>query len=356
METKQIRIDPRHIDPALAAQAGEVLRRGGVVAFPTETVYGLGANACDSGAVRRVFEAKGRPSDNPLIVHVADTGAVKPLVEEIPDKARLVMQHFWPGPISIILKKSEKIGDVISAGLDTVAVRMPSHPVAAAIIRASGVPVAAPSANLSGKPSPTCAAHVAADLTGKVDMIVDGGSCEVGLESTVLDLSGSTPTILRPGGVTAQMLEPIIGEVINPQRPVPVNGTPKCPGMKYRHYAPNALVYVVEPAPNEAPMDSLDSQITALCEQEHTRGKKVGVLACAGTGIHCMTADVCLDGGRTSREYGARLFAALREFDQAGVDIVFAPMTFDDGFSTAVKNRLYKAAGGKIARASEPLE
>lgn len=355
METKIIHLDPLHPDSAAAARAGEVLRYGGVVAFPTETVYGLGANAYDSDAVRRVFEAKGRPSDNPLIVHVANFEAVKPLVKEIPKSAKLVMQHFWPGPISIILKKSERIGDAISAGLDTVAIRMPSHPVAAAVIRASGVPVAAPSANLSGKPSPTCAQHVAADLMGRIDMIVDGGACEVGVESTVLDLSGDSAAILRPGGVTAQMLEPVIGPVVSPKSAAQAEETPKCPGMKYRHYAPNALVYVVEPIQGEEIRSGLNRQLISLCSGQKAQGKKVGVLACAGAGDCCAAADVCIDGGDTSRKYGARLFAALREFDRQGVDVVFAPMPFADGFSAAVKNRLYKAAGGKVARVSELL-
>lgn len=352
MDTRLIKINRDNIDWRLAGCAGEVLRSGGVVAFPTETVYGLGANAYDADAVRKVFAAKGRPSDNPLIVHVADAKAVEPLVREIPESARLIIQRFWPGPISIILKKSDRIPDIISAGLDTVALRMPSHPVAAAVIRAAGVPVAAPSANLSGKPSPTNAAHVMADLLGKVDMIVDGGACEVGVESTVLDLTGETPTILRPGGITAQMLTPVLGAVISPARAVPKAETPKCPGMKYQHYAPDAAVFVVEPQQGLPLEFGLNLQLKLLCANACKEGKKVGVLACGEIGKGC-GADICLDGGSTSWSYGTRLFALLREFDRLGADVIYAPMPFTDGLDIAVKNRLYKAAGGKVARISD---
>lgn len=211
IQTKEILLDPKQIDPALADEAGAVLRRGGLVAFPTETVYGLGANALDERAVRSIFTAKGRPSDNPLIVHVAGINDVAPLVGEIPPRARAVMERFWPGPISIILKKSDKIGDVVSAGLDTVAVRMPSHPVALAVIQAAGVPVAAPSANTSGKPSPTTARHVRDDMYGKIDMIIDGGRCGVGVEFDRTRPVGRYARYPRPGGITAQMLVPVIG-------------------------------------------------------------------------------------------------------------------------------------------------
>lgn len=349
MDTKLIKINRDNIDLNLAARAGAALRNGGVVAFPTETVYGLGANACDADAVSRVFVAKGRPSDNPLIVHIADVEAIEPLVREVPDIAKLVMQKFWPGPISIILHKSKKVPDIISAGLDTVAIRMPSHPIAAAVIRAAGVPVAAPSANLSGKPSPTNAAHVKADLWGKIDMIVDGGACEVGLESTVLDLTGGTPTILRPGGITVEMLRSVLGTVNSPARTVSEERTPKCPGMKYQHYSPDAAVYVVEPLPGVPVENGLNCQLKVLCKEHHSEGKKVGILACGGIGNNC-GADICLDGGSSSWEYGTRLFALLREFDRMGAAVILAPMPFTEGLEMAVKNRLYKAAGGKIAR------
>lgn len=342
MDTKEIILDPAHIDLSLAEEAGAVLRRGGLVAFPTETVYGLGANALDEQAVRNIFLAKGRPSDNPLIVHVADATDVAPLVKEVPPAARRVMEHFWPGPISIIMKKSDKIGDAVSAGLDTVALRMPSHPVARAVIRAAGVPVAAPSANTSGKPSPTAAKHVRDDMYGKIDLIIDGGRCGVGVESTVLDLSGDTPAILRPGGVTAQMLRPVIGPVISPRATVSDKDTPKCPGMKYKHYAPDAEVIVLEYT------GALDhARLAALVARAHEEGKRAGVLSCENTG-NLYDADTFFYGGAASPEYAANLFYALRAFDEAGVDIVYCPMRLGDEMSVAVRNRLYKAAAGNV--------
>lgn len=342
MQTRKITMDAARIDAALASEAGAVLRRGGLVAFPTETVYGLGANALNEEAVRAIFTAKGRPNDNPLIVHIAGIEDVAPLVAQIPPKARLVMEHFWPGPISIILKKSDKIGDAVSAGLDTVAIRMPSHPVALAVLKAAGVPVAAPSANTSGKPSPTSARHVCDDMDGKIDMIVDGGRCGVGVESTVLDLSGDAAAILRPGGVTAQMLTPLIGEVISPAAVVADRDTPRCPGMKYKHYAPDAQVFVLEYK------DKMDAgYLAALVEQEHQKGRRVGVLSSEDTG-NVYRADHYIFGGDTSRVYAANLFYALRSFDEAGTDVVFCPMRLDDAMAVAVKNRLYKAAGGNV--------
>ena len=342
MDTKEIILDPAHIDLSLAEEAGAVLRRGGLVAFPTETVYGLGANALDEQAVRNILLAKGRPSDNPLIVHVADAPDVAPLVKEVPPAARRVMEQFWPGPISIIMKKSDKIGDAVSAGLDTVALRMPSHPVARAVIRAAGVPVAAPSANTSGKPSPTAAKHVRDDMYGKIDLIIDGGRCGVGVESTVLDLSGDTPAILRPGGVTAQMLRPVIGPVISPRATVSDKDTPKCPGMKYKHYAPDAEVIVLEYT------GALDhARLAALVARAHEEGKRAGVLSCENTG-NLYDADTFFYGGAASPKYAANLFYALRAFDEAGVDIVYCPMRLGDDMSVAVRNRLYKSAAGNV--------
>ncbi len=342
MDTKEISINPEKIDENLAKQAGEVLARGGLVAFPTETVYGLGANAFDDKAVGAIFSAKGRPNDNPLIVHVARVEDVEPLVREIPPKARVVMEHFWPGPISIIMKKSDKIGDAVSAGLDTVAVRMPSHPVGRAVIAASGVAVAAPSANTSGKPSPTSARHVHDDMYGKIDMIVDGGRCGVGVESTVLDLSGDTAAILRPGGVSAAMLEPYIGKVISPENTVTDADTPKCPGMKYKHYAPNAEVCVIEYR-GEANFEKIRETV----EKYRAKGKCVGVLSCTGEG-NIYNADIYINGGETSERYAENLFYAMRTFDEKGADIILCPICFDDDMSVAVRNRLYKSAANNV--------
>lgn len=342
METKEIFINPNNIDALLASEAGNILKNGGLVAFPTETVYGLGANAFDDAAVKSIFTAKGRPNDNPLIVHVASKEDVEELVEFVPKKAKLVMDKFWPGPVSIIMKKSKKIGDAVSAGLDTVAVRMPSHPVALAVIKASGVPVAAPSANTSGKPSPTSAKHVSEDMNGKIDMIVDGGRCTVGVESTVLDLSGDEAVILRPGGITRGMLEDVIGKVKYSKQHVADENTPRCPGMKYRHYAPKASVYVLE-YKNE-----LDKK--RVCEMicEHKKkGARVGVLDCADNG-NGYGADIYTCAGESSEKYAENLFYLLRDFDQKGIDVILCPMNFCDDMSNAVKNRLYKAAANNI--------
>lgn len=342
MNTKEIKINPDDIDESLLEEAAETLKNGGLVAFPTETVYGLGANALDGKAVTSIFEAKGRPNDNPLIVHVASFDDVAPLVREIPEKAKAVMEHFWPGPISIIMKKSDKIGDEVSAGLDTVAVRMPSNPVARALIAMSGVPVAAPSANTSGKPSPTDARHVRDDMDGRIDFIIDGGRCSVGVESTVLDLSGDVPAILRPGGVSARALEAVIGEVLSPEKKVSGAEVPKAPGMKYRHYAPKAQVYVLEYS------GSLDTdRLCALVDEHRKKGYLVGVLSCSDTG-NIYNADVFIYGGDTSKKYAGNLFYALRTFDEKGADVILCPMCLDDEMAPAVKNRLYKAASDNI--------
>ena len=342
MDTKEIVINPENIDEELVKKAGEVLSSGGLVAFPTETVYGLGANALDDAAVESIFKAKGRPNDNPLIVHVASVEDVYALVKCVSEKAKRVMEAFWPGPISIIMKKSDKIGDAVSAGLDTVAIRMPSHSVARAIIASSKVPVAAPSANTSGRPSPTSATDVHEDMYGKIDMIVDGGKCGVGVESTVLDLSGDDAVILRPGAITAKQLEEVIGEVKSSKKAIADDKTPKCPGMKYRHYAPKASVYVLE---YEKLLDT--QKVCDLVKDYHSRGMQVGVLSCEDTG-NIYNADAFVFGGDTSRKYAEKLFGALREFDREGADVILCPMKLCDDMSIAVKNRLYKAASNNI--------
>ena len=234
--------------------AGSIIRSGGLVAFPTETVYGLGANGLDPAAVEGIFRAKGRPSDNPLILHVAKKSDVKDLWTRVPEEARLLMDAFWPGPLTLIFNRSSLVPDQVAAGLPTVAVRMPDHKTALALIRAAGVPIAAPSANLSGRPSPTTAQHVKADLEGRIDLILDGGPCRVGLESTVLSLCG-TPTILRPGGVTREMLEAVMGSVQVSSAvlaPLKGDGAAPSPGMKYKHYAPNAQVRIAGGSPRQA--------------------------------------------------------------------------------------------------------
>ena len=343
--TKLLKFDDEKYFYKNAEIAGEILKNGGLAAIPTETVYGLGANAFDAEAVKNIFKAKGRPNDNPLIVHVADIQMVEKIVTEIPPKAKMLMDAFWPGPLSIIMKKQDIIPDEVSAGLSTVAVRMPEHKVALEIIKASGVCVAAPSANTSGRPSPTEAKHVLADLGDKIDAIADGGRCRVGIESTVIDMTSPVPVILRPGGITANMIREVIGQIKAPEIRLKDDDTPKCPGMKYQHYSPEAEVYVIECA------KSIKKSEVEKIIDIYGNGKN-GILDCS---LFC--ADDFLgeyiDCGDTSEKYAGELFAALREFDIRKCDTVFALICFDDELSDSVRNRLYKAAGNKIIKTEE---
>lgn len=317
-------VDTKILDAADVAKAAEILRGGGTVAFPTETVYGLGANALDENAVKRIFKAKGRPSDNPLIVHIASADSVSELAAEIPEKARILMDKFWSGPLTIILKRKSCVPDVVTAGLDTVGIRMPSEPLARELIRLSGVPVAAPSANISGKPSPTTAAHVIDDMNGRADAILCGGNCGVGVESTVVDMSGEVPTILRPGGITAGQIEAVIGEVRS-GRGLSESEAPKSPGMKYRHYAPSAKVVI-------------------FSDMSEVRGDNIGVMAFDRDAGNFGGAAV-FKLGSTPEDAAQRLFRGLRELDKLGVDTIYAPEIPSGDEWRAVKNRLYKAAG-----------
>lgn len=321
-------------------QAGLILREGGLVAIPTETVYGLGANAFNAHAVTRIFEAKGRPQDNPLIVHIAEFEQLCPLVRQVPESAKLLADHFWPGPLTIILPKADCIPQETSGGLDTVAVRFPSHPVAQAIIRAAGVPIAAPSANLSGKPSPTTAQHVLDDMDGKIEMIVDGGKCSVGVESTVLTLAGDHPVLLRPGGVSIEQIRELLPDAqVDPAvvHKLEEGRTAASPGMKYKHYAPLARVIVVD-ASKQQYIDYVNSHakedVWALCFEEDQDKLKVPVL--------CYGAQ--LDSGAQARH----LFDALRRFDELGAKTVYAHCPDRSGVGLAVYNRLIRAAGFTI--------
>ena len=322
-------------DPGVA-QAARILREGGLVAIPTETVYGLAANALDAEAVAGIFRAKGRPQDNPLIVHVAAPDWLGRYAREIPDAAYRCMEAFWPGPLTMIHKKRPIIPDVVSAGLDTAGFRCPSHPVASAVIAAAGVPLAAPSANTSGLPSPTLAAHVMADLHGKIDAVVDGGPCAVGVESTVLLLTGRVPSILRPGGVTLEQLEAVLGEVtVDPAvtHMLKKGRRVASPGMKYKHYSPKAHVRIVRGGAEEFAgyVNSLPGQVTALCfegEQKLLRTPYV-------------TYGRAHDGVSQAR----RLFDALRHLDEIGAHDVYARCPDEDGVGRAVYTRLLRAAG-----------
>lgn len=336
METKILKTDDKSI-----AEAGQILRDGGLAAFPTETVYGLGANAFMPESVKRIYEAKGRPSDNPLIVHIADIESLYSLADEINDNAKALINAFMPGAFTIILKKSERVPYDVTAGMQTVAIRFPENETACRMIRAAGVPIAAPSANLSGKPSPTKAKHVINDMLGRIDAIIDGEDCTVGVESTIVDATKDIPVLLRPGGITLEDLRAVVPEVEvdgHILSSVKSGEQPLCPGMKYKHYAPDAEVTVVE-----GDMASVKKRIGELLEENSD--KICGVLTMSD---NAYDSAVILSGGMTNREYAKRLFSNLREFDNLGVEMVFAEFEERDGYGLAIKNRLYKAASQRI--------
>lgn len=325
-----------------AVLGGRLIREGGLVAFPTETVYGLGANGLDGEAVRRIFEAKGRPQDNPLILHIAKKSTAKELWTRIPEYARILMDTFWPGPLTLIFNRSSIVPDEVTAGLDTVAVRMPDNKTALALIREAGVPIAAPSANSSGRPSPTTAAHVREDLDSKIDLVIDGGPCRFGLESTVLSLTGK-PTVLRPGAVTREMLEAVIGPVelapsiLSPMKPGEVASSP---GMKYRHYAPDAEVAVSYGTPRE-----LAAKICREYDRREAAGQTCVILASSESQPFYRDRRYVIIGTREAPEtMCAQLFARLREFS-GHVDVIFAEALPEGSMGLAYMNRLLRAAG-----------
>ncbi|HDR4571334.1 MULTISPECIES: L-threonylcarbamoyladenylate synthase [Bacillus cereus group] len=321
-------------------EAAKLLRENEAVAFPTETVYGLGANAMNDEAIVKIFEAKGRPSDNPLIVHIGSKSQLTDIVREVPPVAEVLMKHFWPGPLTIILPKKDGISEKVTAGLDTVGVRMPDHEVALALIEAANVPVAAPSANRSGRPSPTLASHVYEDLNGKIAGIVDGGATGVGVESTVIDCTSKVPTILRPGGITKEQLEEVIGPVSFDPALKDEKEKPKAPGMKYTHYAPKAPLSIVE--------GSRDF-IQQLVEKKKREGYTVGVLTTEEY-QHVYQADVVLSCGlrRDLASVATKLYDVLRTFDTSKVDCIFSESFPNEGIGNAIMNRLIKAAGHHI--------
>lgn len=325
------------------ALAGEIIAKGGLVAFPTETVYGLGADALNENAVKNIYAAKGRPSDNPLIVHICEKEDIVPLVKEVTPKARALMDAFFPGPLTIILPKSDRVGNVVSGGLDTVAVRMPQNEIARRLIRAAGCPVAAPSANTSGLPSPTRAKYVIEDMNGKIDAIIDGGDCEFGVESTVITLAGDVPTILRPGAVTKEMIESVIGEtevaraVLEGMKNDEVAASP---GMKYKHYAPKAQVVIVD-AEKEVYENFVNSRGNAFA------------LCFEGDNV---TVDKVTYGRENDDLSQAReLFDALRQLDEMGAKKVYARIPHTTGVGMAVYNRLIRAAAFKIIDLRKPF-
>lgn len=350
VETLVLKVDPHRPELEKIRVAAEVLRKGGLVAFPTETVYGLGANALDGKAALRIFEAKDRPADNPIIVHVADKDDVYVLAEHVPEVAENLMDRFWPGPLTLLFVRSEVVPDVVTAGLATVAIRMPSHAVAHALIAEAGVPVAAPSANLAGRPSPTSAKHVIEDLSGRIEVLLDGGEIGYGVESTVLDLTSDPPAILRPGPVTFEELRDAVGEVeVHPvaKAEVPVEvAIARSPGMKYRHYAPAAEVVVVE-----GELSNVISKVQELVDVRRKRGEKVGVMATEETASRYRADVVKVVGSRRDpRTVAKNLFRVLREFDVEGIKFVVAEGLEPTGIGLAVMNRLRKAAGHNIVR------
>ncbi len=323
--------------------AAELIQKGETVIFPTETVYGLGANALDSSAVEKIFAAKGRPSDNPLIVHIAKVEEMDVLAEEISQSALTLAEKFWPGPLTIILKKKPNVPDTVSAGLKTVGIRLPENQIARDFIAECGVPIAAPSANISGKPSPTSFAHVFEDMNGRVAGIIKGEECRVGVESTVIDMTSEIPTVLRPGGISVEQLREVLGDVLISSE-LKKDDIPKAPGMKYKHYSPKASVYILK-----GMVEAVSRFVTKRCVFS-----KVAVLAFDEMkGMLPECAHILSLGSMHSPEDAAnRLFDCLRECDRLGVKEVYAPEIPDNGLWRAVKNRLYKAAAGRFLDAS----
>ena len=320
------------IDGTEMARAGRIIREGGLVAFPTETVYGLGANALDAEASAKIYAAKGRPSDNPLIVHISEFSALGKIAKEIPEEAVKLADAFWPGPLTMIFPKTEMVPYGTTGGLDTVAVRMPDHPIALALIEAGGGYIAAPSANTSGRPSPTKAAHVAEDLSGRIDMILDGGAVEIGLESTIVDLTGEYPVILRPGYINQAMLEAVIGKV------------QMDPGMKYRHYAPKASLTIVE-----GEVQAVRRKINELAREEQKAGGMVGIIATQESAADYPVGIVKSAGTRTEElTIAMHLYGILREFDELGVSKIYSEAFETPQMGQAIMNRLIKAAGHQI--------
>ncbi len=341
-------MDPYAPETELLAQAGQCIREGGLVVFPTETVYGLGGDALNPESSKKIYAAKGRPSDNPLIVHICEITEAEPLASELPKVFYTLAEKFWPGPLTMIVKKSDLVPKETTGGLDTVALRMPSHRIAAELIRSAGVSIAAPSANVSGRPSPTVAAHVIDDLNGRVDMIIDGGQVGIGVESTIVDLSRDVPEVLRPGAVTKEMLEDICGRVEEDATMMAGGGAgaPRAPGMRYRHYAPKAKMTIIE-----GDTDAVSEYINRQASEEAAQGGHVGVL-CTEQTKERYTAELVLSAGDRGDEAEAarRLYGILRNFDDAGITRIYAESFSREGIGQALMNRMLKAAGYEVIR------
>lgn len=350
MKTIMQTINPESFRDEELEEACRILQKGGLVAFPTETVYGLGGDAMHPEASAKIYAAKGRPSDNPLIVHIADMDALEDIAQSVPEAAVKLADHFWPGPLTMIFPKKEAVPKSTTGGLETVAVRMPSHPVARALIRESGVYIAAPSANTSGRPSPTKAEHVKEDLDGRIDMILDGGAVGIGLESTIVDLSTGVPTILRPGYITGEMLEDVLGEVqVDPailSQKINPNIVAKAPGMKYRHYAPKGQMTIIE-----GDTGKVVDEINRLVKEKTDEGCSVAVIATEETKDAYACANVRSVGSRaTEGSIAAGLYDILREMDHIGAEYIYAESFEKDTLGKAIMNRMLKAAAYHVIK------
>ncbi len=353
MKTIVETLDRNHLDENILKRAGDIIKHGGLVAFPTETVYGLGADGLKEQAAKKIYEAKGRPSDNPLILHIADIESLKELAVDIPESAYTLAKAYWPGPLTMVLKKSSKVPYGTTGGLDTVAIRMPKDEIALALIKASGCYIAAPSANTSGRPSPTMAKHVLEDMDGKLELILDGGQVGIGIESTIVDLTSETPMILRPGYITKEMLEALLGPVCVDSAILAKNKDknvkPKAPGMKYKHYAPKGDLTVFQ-----GDIKKVVDHINELTKDKLSVGETVGIIATEETKAYYTQGIVKTIGSRKDEESIAHgLYAVLREFDDLQVDIIYGESFKEDGFGQAIMNRLLKAAGYQIVKLKE---
>lgn len=346
MDTKLISINSEKLDKEALYEAGEIIKRGGLVAFPTETVYGLGGDALNKESSRKIYAAKGRPSDNPLIVHICCMEDLQSIVTHIPKEAEELAKAFWPGPLTMIFEKSDKVPLETTGGLSTVAVRMPKDDIALEFIRNSGGYVAAPSANISGKPSPTLAKYVMEDMSGRIDAVIDGGEAVIGLESTIVDLTGDVPMVLRPGYITKEMLLEVLDKV---EEDVTMmhdakDAKPKAPGMKYRHYAPKGLLTIIS-----GESKKVVSRINELTEEAISYGKKTGVIATTEN-FDLYRADVIKNAGNRNDEaaIARELYRILREFDDEDVEVIYSESFDESGIGQAIMNRLLKAAGHHI--------
>lgn len=337
------------LDKSALDKAGKILQQGGLVAFPTETVYGLGGDALDPAASKKIYAAKGRPSDNPLIIHIADMEHLQKIVKRVPEKAEILAARYWPGPLTMIFEKSDCVPYETTGGLESVAVRMPENRIAQEVIRRAGGYVAAPSANTSGRPSPTLASHVIEDLSDRVDMIIDGGMTDIGLESTIVDFTEEIPTILRPGYLNQQMLEAVIGEVRLDPGILSADSSlrPKAPGMRYKHYAPRADLAVVEGS-----MEKVVEKINILTRKRLDEGDGVGIICTDETFSRYPLGKIKSIGARSNEESIAmHLYQVLRAFDEEEVDYIYSESFETPRMGQAIMNRLLKAAGHEIIEA-----